>query len=234
MRGLLVTPWFAAGAGFVIAAGLALNSPHTILTYKPNAVPCRTDCGAPAQSKGSTAVETPGVQIKQDRTARSGKSGHRPGRGGPKRVVVIGPEVGFKVLWHKYHEFGAVVSIPARQTTRGWSLRFDLPHTKITMVYGAQWRPSAGGTGGLAIRLTKQPGPGGSGGGHHGWPGPGHHHNRGPGEGSHGGWPGGGHSSNGPLGVSWWPTAGGFVVVADGSPVTPVGCELNGAPCHFG
>src|ERR1700691_4592185 len=43
-RGLLVTPWFAAGAGFVIAAALSLNSPRTFLTYRPNAAPGTSTC----------------------------------------------------------------------------------------------------------------------------------------------------------------------------------------------
>ncbi len=33
----------------------------------------------------------------------------------------------------------------------------------------------------------------------------------------------------------WWPVHGnGFLVVGQGRPVTPVGCVLNHAACHFG
>src|ERR1039457_2642529 len=35
VRGSLVTPWFAAGAGIVVAALLAVESPHQVLSFGP-------------------------------------------------------------------------------------------------------------------------------------------------------------------------------------------------------
>src|SRR6202035_1092864 len=42
-RSLFVTPWFAAATGFVIAAGLWVYSPHTVLRF-PNSEPGVSVC----------------------------------------------------------------------------------------------------------------------------------------------------------------------------------------------
>ena len=226
MRGLLVTPWFAAGAGFVIAAGLALNSPHTVLTYRPDTTPCVGHCNGSGQASGSMKQGAPGVQIKtaspartapaaRDRsgsTARHGQTGgrHHPGSPAPS----AGPSVGWKVLFEKYGQFSALITIPSGQAAHAWSLQFAIPGTKITKVWGAQWQPSAS-DGGLATMLGRQQGGGGpqarSGPGP-GWPGWRQWRRH------HGRWPAG---------------ANGFLVVGQGRPGTPVGCVLNHAACHF-
>lgn len=233
MRGLLVTPWFAAGAGFVIAAGLALNSPHTVLTYRPGTEPCVGNCAPAGQSKGSTAEVSPGVQIKTASPARPGSGAHAHhgpsagrGPGAPHHGGgdPSGAGIGFRVLFHKYGHFSALITIPATQARHGWSLEFTIPDTQITKVWGAQWQPSAS-DGGLATMLGHQPG---SGTGSSGQGTPGTEGTDGPGP----GWPGWqqwqGHHG-------WWPADGnGFLVVGQGRPGTPVGCLLNRAVCHFG
>jgi hypothetical protein len=231
MRGLLVTPWFAAGAGFVIAAALALNSPHTVLTYRPNTVPCRL-CTEPTPQKGSEASATPGVQIRPVRPAKSAHA--RRGTGRPDSGPVAGLEVSFRVVWHKHGEFGAIITVPANRARHGWSLRFDMPGVRITQVWGAQWESAPGGHGGLARMLTRHPGR---------QPGSPRHSGR-PGDSG----PGRGHGQSGAQGQAgsqelfgsqgspwdWTQPDVRFLVVAQGSPVTPVGCVLNGAGCHFG
>lgn len=223
MRGLLVTPWFAAGAGFVIAAGLALNSPHTTLTYRPDTKPCVGNCTT-GQSKGSVPASSPGVQIKTASPAPSASGSHRHGsavshgpsggqhHGGTGTQGPAGAGVGFKLLFHRSGQFGLLITVPQAQQGHGWSLRFEIPGTQITRVWGAQWQP-AGHNGGVATMTGHQPGPGGQGAqaapGSHG-PGWQHHH--------HG----------------WWPTDGsGILVFGHGSAGTPVGCVLNHATCHF-
>jgi len=222
MRGLLVTPWFAAGAGFVIAAGLALNSPHTTLTYRPDTKPCVGNCTT-GQSRGSMPASSPGVQIKTASPAATGSAsrGHgsagRRGQalggqhGGTGRPGPAGAGVGFKLLYQRSGQFGLLITVPQAQQGHGWSLRFEIPGTQITHVWGAQWQPS-GHNGGVATMRGGQPGPGGQGaqaapGSHgRGWR---HHH-------------------------GWWPTDGsGILVVGHGSPGTPAGCVLNHAACHF-
>ena len=152
MRGLLITPWFAAGAGFVIAAALALNSPHTVLTYRPNTEPCVGNCTSTGPSRGSAALATPGVQIKTASPARTGDGAHARrrsstgagptgGHRGGGTGTSVGAGVGFRVLFNKYNQFSALITIPAGQTAHGWSLQFKIPGTQITRVWGAQWLP---------------------------------------------------------------------------------------------
>lgn len=227
MRGLLVTPWFAAGAGFVIAAALALGSPHTVLTYRPDTTPCVGHCGN-GQSGSSMAHGSTGVQIKtaspaptgsaarhrSGSTVRHGPPGGRHHRGSPPPESAAGASIGWKVLFNKYRQFSALITIPSGQAGHRWSLRFAIPGTKITNVWGAQWQPSAS-DGGLASMLGRQR----DGGSPQTQPGPGP------------GWPGWRqwHRHHG-----WWPTGeNGFLVVGQGRPVTPVGCVLNHAACHF-
>ncbi|MGH3399278.1 MAG: hypothetical protein ACRDPO_31785 [Streptosporangiaceae bacterium] len=225
MRGLLITPWFAAGAGFVIAAALALNSPHTVLTYRPNTEPCVGNCTSAGPSRGSAALATPGVQIKTASPARTGAgaharrrssagSGHTGGHRGGGTGTSAGVGVGFRVLFNKYNQFSALITIPAGQTAHGWSLQFKIPGTQITRIWGAQWLP-AGNDGGLATTLGREgaqgsQGPDGPGPGWPGWR---------EWQSHHGSWPGHGN---------------GFLVVGQGRPVTPVGCVLNHVACHFG
>ena len=74
MRGLLVTPWFAAGAGFVIAAALSLNAPRTFLTYRPNNTPSTSKC-ATCVAPESVPTSKPGVQIRSVNPAVIGGTG---------------------------------------------------------------------------------------------------------------------------------------------------------------
>lgn len=227
MRGLLVTPWFAAGAGFVIAAALALNSHHTVLTYQPDTKPCVGNCTG--QSRGSMPSSSPGVQVKTASPAPtgSGSHGHGPatghGQSGGHHHGGTGPQgpagagVAFKILFHRFGQFGLLITVPQAQAGHGWSLKFQIPGTQITRVLGAQWQPS-GHDGGVATMLGRQgqggQGPQGSGGSGPGpdWPGwrqLQHHH-------------------------GWWSSDGSdFLVVGQGSPETPAGCVLNHTACHF-
>jgi hypothetical protein len=144
-RGLLVTPWFAAGAGFVIAAALSLNSPRTFLTYRPSTAAPSTcaDC-----QPESVPTARPGVQI---------RSAH-PARVGPAAAV---PAAGLAVPVHVGSERNGVFSVtfmlPARLAGRPWTLRFELPGRSVTEVVGARWHPDASQDGGLAAA----PAPGG-------------------------------------------------------------------------
>lgn len=224
MRGFLVTPWFAAGAGFVIAAGLALNSPHTVLTYRPNTQPCVGNC-QPSQPSVSSSplVVKPGVRIKT--THPSQARHHRPAREVPPGASAADAAVSFRVKWHKSGQFAAVITIPRRRARSDWSLEFNLPHAQIMQVWGAQWQPAPGDHGGLAIVRAHQT-----------WPGPTGQ------QGSNGQLGGAGQGGQQPaweqlFGASghrgWWRDGAGFVVLARGTPDAPVSCELNRVHCHF-
>jgi len=223
MRGLLVTPWFAAGAGFVIAAALALNSPHAVLTYRPNTSRCQT-CDSP----GALATAKPGVVLKPPKPARTG---HRAGAALHGAVAAVGAGVGFRVVATRNGTFAAVITVPASQAKQGWILRFELPGRRIFQVLGAKWDPAPGSHGGTASMLAFPPGlgqspvpvpsgglaaaPDGDGGHDHGHDG-------------HDGLDGHGRHRH------WIPQQLRFLVMAQGSPVTPQSCVLNGDACHFG
>jgi hypothetical protein len=235
MRGLLVTPWFAAGAGFVIAAGLALNSPHTVLTYGPNTQLCLSHCTKQPKPSAGSELNKPGaVQVRPTQTARARHSqrpaptGHGRVKTGPAPGSGVGAQLGFTVRWTKYGQFGAMITLPAGQATHDWSLRFEIPGVQISGVLGgASVQLSAGGTEALVTGPATQrppggqPGPGGSPGGHHHrYPHP-HHH-----------WHGG-YGQASPAGRSFL-SPDQLWVYGSGKPGSPVACELNGTACHFG
>ncbi len=67
---LVVTPQFAAGAGIVIAAMLAMDVPHAALTYGPN--PPVRECAeyvcTPAKpAPGGLATSKPSIKLKTSR-----------------------------------------------------------------------------------------------------------------------------------------------------------------------
>jgi hypothetical protein len=140
-RGLLVTPWFAAGAGFVIAAALSLNSPRTFLTYRPNAAPGTSTC-ADCQPE-SVPTARPGVQIKSVHPAQA--DGRAATAVTPAVRVRLGPEVDGL--------FSVTFLLPASEAGRSWKVQFTLPGRSVTGVVGARWQPDAAQDGGLAAAL---------------------------------------------------------------------------------
>jgi hypothetical protein len=141
-RSLLATPWFAAGAGIVIAAVLAVDSP-TALTYGPTfpveRCPVHGCGGPPGQPPTTTpgiALGVPGLQMKGGATAR----GHRPGRG----------PLGYQIVRQWSSGFLALITIPGVSGTDRWSLRFAFPAAHVDRVWGARWRPAGNGDGGTA------------------------------------------------------------------------------------
>jgi hypothetical protein len=138
---LLVTPWFAAGAGFVIAAAMALNTgPRTFLTYRPNSTKCST-CTAP----GSLATSRPGIEIRSGQVQGTAQ----PGPGAEVQLQRGPAEPGI---------FSVTFVVPGAQARHGWLLRFDLPGRPVTQVWNAQWLPNAAGDGGAARSLPANPG----------------------------------------------------------------------------
>jgi len=141
-RSLLATPWFAAGAGIVIAAVMAVDSP-TALTYGPTfpveRCPVHGCGGTPGQSATATpgiALGVPGLQMKGGATAR----GHRPGRG----------LLGYQIVRQWSSGFLALITIPGIARTDRWSLWLAFPAAHVDRVWGARWRPSGNGDGGTA------------------------------------------------------------------------------------
>jgi hypothetical protein len=148
VRGLLLTPWFAASTGFVIAAGMWLYSPHASITF-PSAIGtihCRLHgCVTPGgKGSGSLASSAPGQRLRT-RHERRGS-----GRSGGASEGRAGLTLTFTVMWHRHDSFGAAISISGRRSLGAWQLAFRLPGTQIRDVFGAEWVQSATGDGGTA------------------------------------------------------------------------------------
>ena len=156
-RSLLVTPWFAAGAGVVIAAALAVNTP-TALTYGP-AGPgglCATHrcTGERRGQPPQVATATPGVAIKTPDADAKGAGGPAPS---PHGATEMSSDLGYRIARDWGSGFTAVITMPGGGKT-GWSLQFAFPQARIMRVEGAQWRPSRGGDGGTANRRAPRGG----------------------------------------------------------------------------
>jgi hypothetical protein len=209
-RSLLVNPLFAAGTGFVIAAGLWIYSPHTVLRFPqadPAVQPCpRAGCASGA-TPGQLTVTTPAEQLHP-------RSKHKTAARPAGQDATPAAEVGFIVLWQHGGDFAAQVSLPRRGLPSSWTLQFELPASaRISYIMGATWKASADGTG-ITVSAPV-PGEYGGGGGH------GYGRSGGHGYGSQADHFGRRHSVS-------------FVFVASGSAVTPTNCQLNGTSCTFG
>lgn len=207
-RTLLVTPWFAAGAGFVLAAGLWIYSPHTELRFPSNAtapatVPCTTPgcVTAKGQPNGQLAVTTPGVRIKhprkgQDRNGQSNAAG--------QHTAISGLTFTFTTLWHQDGKFGGLIKVSGKDLPSSWQLTFAIPGARIEYVLGAQWQPASSGGGGTATGTQNQSGQDGGQGDRQG------------------------QDSDQDQGNSL-----SFMIMASGTPGTPTSCVFNGARCAF-
>jgi hypothetical protein len=179
MRELLVTPWFAAGVGIVIAAMLALATPrHAVLSYGPldPGVPCQNSrCATVVPAHGSLASARPGVQLELPEIRRApavpdaaGQPGARPRPARPARPArsarsarsarpasarsasSAGATVHYAVLPQGNGTFLAVITVRSSKKLGNWSLEFVIPGARISDVWGARWQPSARGDGGVA------------------------------------------------------------------------------------
>jgi hypothetical protein len=199
-----VTPWFAAGAGIVIAAALAVNTP-TALTYGPSGPGglCTThSCtGARRGQPPEVATATPGVAIK-DPSADAKGAGSAPAQPG---VSAMNSELSYQIVWSTERGFAALITMPGAGKT-GWSLQFAFPGAHVRNVMGAQWRPSRDGAGGTAVgplRSQKRSSP-----------------TSGP-------------EPSGTSARPATPDEDQMVVIATGRPQTPSSCTLDGISCHF-
>jgi hypothetical protein len=152
-RSLLLTPWFAAGAGIVIAAAVAVGSPAA-LTYSPSSPVLRcsqSGCGSPAPDRPDVATASPGVALKV-----GGGHGHAAAaRSAPSRAAKAGGRaryrVGYQVIMQRRRRFVALITMPSDLTPGSWRLAFAFPSARVKQVWGAQWQPLADGEGGTAL-----------------------------------------------------------------------------------
>jgi hypothetical protein len=153
VRSLLLTPWFAAGAGIVTAAAVAVGSPAA-LTYSQAgpSVHCSVgSCAAPAPQRPDVATASPGVALKV--------GGHRRGAAAasssPPRAATSGGaagiRLGYQVIGHRRRGFIAIITMPGDLRPGTWSLAFGFPSARVERVWGALWQPSGDGNGGTAL-----------------------------------------------------------------------------------
>jgi hypothetical protein len=143
----MVTPWFAAGAGIVIAAALAVDSPAA-LTYVPAdpAVHCPvTGCPGAAPTRGpDVAAATPGVPLSAGSAPRAGAAPGLPRRGGAGAAY----QVGYRVARRWPSGFLATITMPEDLRPGPWSLQLAFPSARVERVWGARWQPSGNGNAG--------------------------------------------------------------------------------------
>ena len=154
-RGLLVTPWFAAAAGFVIAAGMWIISPHTDLIDANPAINSVT--GGPQggntrhlTGSGDGTVQQPSKQTRSGHSLRGTGARGRHGKPVPVTVYYHG------IVWHD-GGFFLVISLPESLRGTHWKLEFRLPGDQDIKVVDASWR-AAGPDGGTARELVPDPG----------------------------------------------------------------------------
>lgn len=146
-RALMVTPWFAASAGIVIAAALAVESP-TALTYVPSpGVRCpASGCGGSATGQPNVAAASPGVRLKVG-PAPEAAATDSPGR---RHVAGAVYQIGYRVVRHWPGGFVAAITLPADMSPGPWTLQLGFASARVGHVWGARWRPWGDGDVGTA------------------------------------------------------------------------------------
>lgn len=139
VRGLVVSPWFAAGAGFVVAAGAFMYAPHAQLS-PGNPLIGRTPCKA----HGCKSTTEQGAK---PLNAAAGQLPASPSPS-PSTPPTTGLTFKYAVSWHTHDTFEMVLIVAGKKAIGDWRLTFTIQGaTKITSVLGADWQPS--GTGGV-------------------------------------------------------------------------------------
>jgi hypothetical protein len=158
VRSLLLTPWFAAGAGIVIAAAVAVGSPAA-LTYSqagPSVHCSVSNCTGPAPQRPAVTTASPGVALKV-----SGGHGRGAASAGSARAGAAtsggaaGYQLGYQVIGHRRRAFIAIITLPGDLKPGTWSLAFAFSSARVKRVWGALWQPSGNGNGGTALGPTQ-------------------------------------------------------------------------------
>ena len=217
-RGLLVTPWFAAATGFVIAASLWIYSPNPQFSYPAisiGKVPCSSSgCKSKVEQQGAGSLTMNSGQplTQHHNSAAPGETGTRT----RTSTAASGLTFGYVVRPAAQGTFQLIVSVTGKPAIRNWSLYFVLAGDHIKFVIGAQWQAD-GSDAGTARPFAGYQGQ------QHGGPG-----DAGVVQGDQGGYGyghGGGAAHDQP-GIS-------FTVIASGRPPVPTDCSYDGASCTF-
>jgi hypothetical protein len=151
----MMTPWFAAGAGIVIAAALAVDS-QAALTYAPSApgASCSVSgCATPASGHPpDLTTARPGVALKTRGAQSAGAEAASPGLGpGDRAGDRAGYQLGYQIVRRWHSGFVATITMPGDLKPGTWSLVFSFPSARVDRVWGAAWQPWRNGEGGTAV-----------------------------------------------------------------------------------
>jgi hypothetical protein len=199
----VVSPWFAAGGGIVVAAGAFIVAPHAQLNFGPAIA--RSPCTV---AKGHHAAPLAG--------APPVPAGGGVGPVTPSPTATPEPPNGadlifkYSVTWHTRDMFQMVLTVTSKKAIRTWQLSFVIPAAADVKVSNADWQPS-GTDGGMASSTTV--GSGGPVGTHSAAP-------------SAGASVGDSPASDNPDVVS-------LVVTGNGAPAAPQSCSFDGSACSF-
>jgi hypothetical protein len=159
VRGLVVSPWFAVGAGFVVAAGAFMYAPHAQLSFV-NPLIARSPCKA--------------VNCRHDSTTAEGVAGMPAGTGvGPvtpspvpsPTTQTTGLTFGFTVTSHTRSGFHMTLAVTGKKAIGDWTFSFVIPGATDVSVLDATpvspvtVTPTASATPGGSSRTTS-PSPG--------------------------------------------------------------------------
>jgi len=153
-RGLLVTPWFAAATGFVLAAALWIYSPHTELRLGPpsnaiRVVPCQQDgCGVTTEQGARSLTATSRQPIVRPSTSASHSDLRRVS-------AAAGLTFTYLVVWQQPGNFAVMITVTGKRSIRDWRLSFAMPGDQINKVMGASFT-AAGRDAGTASDMGDQ------------------------------------------------------------------------------
>jgi hypothetical protein len=142
----MVSPWFAAGAGFVIAAGAFIYAPHASLSFNNGATNttrcsvagCTVPQQEPTMAGGASGLVTPSPSPSSS-APRGRHHAHDVGDA---------PDFAFSVSPNGPGLFQMTFTMRSRQPLGDWRLSFDIPGATDLSVTDANWAPSGtdGGT----------------------------------------------------------------------------------------
>jgi hypothetical protein len=204
-RGVLVTPWFAAATGFVIAVSMWILWPHADLHILAGPAINKEPYGPGGDSSGGVAGSNGGQDSPKPPPSHvTASTGGRRANGtsSDDSAKAAGRAVRYHIVGSDNDYFDIVITLPGKHAAKDWQLSFELRGDENIRVFGASWQPS-GQDGGLASALN-----------------PGDQHWSGD---QSPGFPGPDPDSHD---IS-------FQVYGVGSNLRPTGCVLNGKACHF-
>lgn len=132
-RGMLVSPWFAAGAGFVIATTAFIVAPHAQMRFPVQVTHCtKPACKSTVPQSGVPLPLTePSDQVSIS-TA-------------PAASAASGQTIRYRLL-PRYGAFSMQITLTRTQAHGGWQLAFAIPGVAVTSVTGAtDWQLGASG-----------------------------------------------------------------------------------------